>query len=450
MPIYRWILLAAGTALAAFALLADRLGIGQPGFGERQVLLLVAGVALILAALTARRRRAGEPRSKPAFERLRHSYATAAVLLLNTLFLFAALNLALLIGFKASDAAGWTTPEQAGGLVDALALLRLARLVAGASASDEVSPLDLPDADLARIYPGWTRPDVARLLQETRGRRLGYAPFAQFAEQPYQGRFVRVSEHGFRHTRAQGPWPMDPAALNIWVLGGSTTFGYGLADDETIPSFLHAALAAAVPNRPVRVYNFGQAYYYSSQELAFFYRLLIASGVGPQAAVFIDGINEHFAEPFYSAALRELVRSPYTAPYVRPEPHALDDGDRIAERWLANRSLITAWCREWEIRPLFVWQPSPEWQYDKRFHLFDNAQGRGGPRFGASPHYAAMERRRDEAGEAFLWLGDLQVGVEKPLYVDRLHYSAAFARRIAERIAERLLTSIRSDYPSAP
>ena len=50
-----------------------------------------------------------------------------------------------------------------------------------------------------------------------------------------------------------------------------------------------------------------------------------------------------------------------------------------------------------------------------------------------------MEKQSPESlGRNFLWLGDLQKDERRPLYVDRLHYTAAFAKEIAERIAGRV------------
>src|SRR5262249_54092213 len=150
------------------------------------------------------------------------------------------------------------------------------------------------------IYPGWSRARVAALLAESRGRALRFDPWTQFREKPFRGRFFHVEEPGYREVRDPGPWPMDRAAHNVWVFGGSTTFGYGLPDEETIPSHLQEALRSRYPGASIHVYNFGQGYFYSGQELALFASLLAGGSAPPEIALFIDGINEHQAEPFYS------------------------------------------------------------------------------------------------------------------------------------------------------
>ncbi|MBI5210013.1 MAG: hypothetical protein HY927_08575 [Elusimicrobia bacterium] len=91
--------------------------------------------------------------------------------------------------------------------------------------------------------------------------------------------------------------------------------------------------------------------------------------------------------------------------------------------------------REFGIRTLFVWQPNPEYGYDLRFHLFSSQLDPLSPRregYG----YAAENRRSLESVPGFLWLADMQAGLEKPLYVDDVHYTAEMNRLIAGRIAE--------------
>ncbi len=432
-----------GTLLVGLGLFADHLGIGQPGFGERQTVLFVVGLFCLLAGLLAFRRSSASSANEGTwFDHMHRGYVGFAVLLLNTLLLVIVLNGALWLGFAVTDRLGWTVAEpESEGLVSVLAILRVTRLAAFWTNLEQDSPLSLSDDELASIYPGWTREDVAYLLRESRGRKLGYEPFSQFGEQAYTGRYVNVSEHGFRIAPRRDEWPMLPDMLNVWVFGGSTTFGYGLPDAETIPAHLAAELA---PN--VAVYNFGQGYFYSSQELALFYRLLVSTEVLPEFVIFIDGINESMAEPFYSEALRTMVRAPYQAPYARVQPRPLADGDQVFERYLKNQSLIRSWCEPRNIRPIFVWQPSPAWQYDLAHHLFpsDDFQPRDvrGQHLGQSSHYASMARKLEAtqlgASPNFLDLSGIQADVEKPLYVDHVHYTAEMSRTIAERISERV------------
>jgi hypothetical protein len=434
MLFLRIVRLVAG-ALLFLGLASDFLGIGQPGFGERQAVLTLAGLVLLASSFLGRRRGGEGGRS---------TYATVAVVLLNTVLGFLLLNVLIAVGYALADSAGITQRPELG--IDSplrrLPLIRLAQGVGGGMWKRTVPTLALDDRELARIYPGWPRQRVEDLLAESRQRPLRFNPYTQFQEKPFRGRFVNVVEPGYRLGRDPGPWPMAQGVHNVWVFGGSTTFGYGLPDQETIPSFLQESLRRRFPGAPIRVYNFGQGYFFSAQELALFQSLLAAGSAPPQVAVFIDGINEHQREPYYSDHLRKLIESPARAILSGPQGSSFGNGEDTAARWLRSKRSIEGICASFGVKPLFVWQPAPDWRYDLRYHPLWWERGEKpptGPTFGDSVHYAAMEKRSPESlGRNFLWLGDLQKDERRPLYVDRLHYTAAFAKEIAERIAGRV------------
>jgi hypothetical protein len=168
---------------------------------------------------------------------------------------------------------------------------------------------------LQKSYPGRRPEEVLALLHETWDevdRRARYEALTEFSEAPFRRTYVHVESGGFRAGTAQGAWPPDPASFNIFVLGGSTTFGYGVSDDETLPSAIQDC-APRPDGRAVHAYNFGRASYFSTQELLLYYRLL-ASGNIPSVVIFVDGLNDfsglaaHLAgELDATATLRSLV-----------------------------------------------------------------------------------------------------------------------------------------------
>ena len=319
----------------------------------------------------------------------------------------------------------------------------------------------------ALVYPGRSEQEVRALLRETWSRPSAWEPFVESRERRYRGRFVNIHPVGFRLSHAQGPWPPDPAQ-SVFVFGGSTTFGYGVADDETIVSALQDYLDRQLPSPRVSCYNFGSGAYYSSEERVLLQELLLAGAV-PRVVVFVDGLNEFaFAEPLLSPKLRRAVRSPMghalatfveelpltqlvarakgaTRPARRSEGALRaafgDRGllDSRIERYLANRRLITATASAWGVRPFFVWQPVPTYKYDLRCHLFGDLdfERNNYSAFG----YARMARRlgREPLGPDFLWEGDLQAGVCQPLYVDQIHYTAAMSALLGAEIGRALL-----------
>ena len=113
------------------------------------------------------------------------------------------------------------------------------------------------------------------------------------------------------------------------MFGGSTAFGIGVPDDQTVASHLQTQLGTARDGREVRVYNFGRGAYYSSQERALFERLIVA-GYVPNLAIFLDGLNDFF---FYDQ----------DRPSADRGPRATDGTDRAgAGRHWASRCAATS------------------------------------------------------------------------------------------------------------
>jgi hypothetical protein len=362
-------------------------------------------------------------------------YTTVVLALFHGLLLFAALNLA-----------AW-------GFLEAFP-------------EDPVS-LTYGNRSFGLVYPGRSPEDVRALLRETWTRPEAYEPFTGSRERRYAGRFVNVHAAGFRLSRDQGPWPPDAARANVFVFGGSTTFGYGVADDETIVSALQASLDERLGRSRAACYNFGRGAYYSTGERILFENLL-GEGASPRVAVFVDGLNEFaLGAPFLSGRFREQVNAPVRSaiatlveqlplaqlvarrkaarPPRRSEAEieaAFDDAtllDARLERYLANRRLISATASAWGVQRLFVWQPVPTYGYDRRYHLFGDLDFDKNSYAGFGYRRMAERLRRAPPGPDFLWAADLQEGVQEALYVDQIHYTAAFSRRIGAEIARALV-----------
>jgi hypothetical protein len=288
-------------------------------------------------------------------------------------------------------------------------------------------------------------------------RSLVFEPYTMFRVRAMSGRSVNVSEHGFRHGRIEDVWPPEPAVANMFVFGGSTTFGYGLPDDRTIPARLAEQLREQVPVARPAVYNFATPNHVAIQERIRFEQLLLDGHV-PQVAVFIDGFDE-FVGPYYaplmlnryikatsarsipqraSQAVRELSSLVFRWSSALDETLCrLPDPGAVIDQYAGNMRLITAACREFAVRPLFVWQPVPCYHYDGKSadHGGDSARLLDCVRAG----YALMEKRRHDLGDEFLWLADIQQGRTADLYLDPDHYTAEFSGEIAQRIARHLV-----------
>ena len=330
---------------------------------------------------------------------------------------------------------------------------------------------------LAAVYPGKSHEVIQDLLRETWSRPYLYEPFTEFKERPYRGNYVNVDEHGFRFSKNQASWPPDPIAFNIFVFGGSKTFGYGVSDVETIPSRLQEILRQTL-GKPVSIFNFGRGYYYSTQERILFERLL-AEGHIPTLAIFIDGVNDFYhAGIDHAFAQARAIEAP-SEPSLKTELEALtlklplarvaarlrswgdcfggcaetgedktselasfDDPQIISNtiaRYVSNKTMIEALSAFYGVQPIFVWEPAPTYKYDQKSDLFI------GSRYGRHRYsiygYPAMKAFVDKSplGKNFLWCADIQEGLSKPLYVDQLHYTAEFSQSVASCVARLMV-----------
>lgn len=338
---------------------------------------------------------------------------------------------------------------------------------------------------LAHAYPGWNADALRALLYETSNWFNEYEPFTQFRQRPRQDRYITITEQGFRPVPGQGPWPPDPAAVSIFVFGGSTTMGAGLPDHQTIPAYIQA-LAARCKDK-VHVYNFGRGYYFSTQERILFEQFLLA-GLRPNAAIFIDGLNDfyyHTGVPQWTPQLHtfmDQVNGPKTAqqspsttlmtrllefakawPLTRllskvgngtsyglaglsseataiqaPDASQLEEEARaVIRRWKANRRVIESIAGTFGIKTAMIFQPVPTYGYDLHYLNVFNGDMRifeGHQRSADGYRLMAKLMRQENFGVNFLWLGDLQRNRRENLYVDAVHYTAAFSEEIATRI----------------
>ncbi|MFH1423770.1 MAG: SGNH/GDSL hydrolase family protein [Candidatus Nealsonbacteria bacterium] len=327
------------------------------------------------------------------------------------------------------------------------------------------------EAALGQVYPGFNAREIAEIQRESWSNVYLYEPFTQFKEKPTSGNYVNVTEAGFRLTKNQGPWPPNPENFNVFLFGGSTTFGYGLPDDQTIASYLQDYLARLKKER-VSVYNFGRGAYFSTQERILFEQLL-TSGYIPDLAIFIDGMNDfYFSQPLFTKHLEQFQQfngEPlsalkfYSSMEIKKLPitrlarffgdliikqeelseQATDNDssviDQIINRYLENKKIIEAVAVAYKTKPIFVWQPSPAYKYDLQYHLFVENRDFGVNNYMDYGYPRMAEIYEEELlGDNFFWLADIQEGIKEPLYVDKVHYTARMSQKLAKTIVDLL------------
>lgn len=312
--------------------------------------------------------------------------------------------------------------------------------------------------------------DLGPFLTESYQRGFRYAPLLSFREVPFEGRWVNVEEAGYRHGAEPLPWPPEPEYHNIFVLGGSTTFGYGVPDQHTIPAYLQMELEQRRPQLKARVYNFGQGSYFSTMERVFFEQLLLEQFV-PDTVVMVDGLNDfHWYDgvPPYSPAMADLFERARGAqayhdyswswlPVVRvgqeflaalnppppPDLPPFDDEEvleGIWQRYLANTKMVKALAESHGAGAVFVFQPVPTYNYDLAHHaMVDSDDFDFGQHNFSKSGYPKIKERFIAQGDHYLWCADLQQDQQRNLYVDEVHYNVEFSKIIAAEIARQML-----------
>lgn len=212
-----------------------------------------------------------------------------------------------------------------------------------------------------------------------------YAPYVGWRNEPFAGETIQVDAQGLRRTPGSS---CGAGAYRVFAFGGSTLWGIGAPDDETIPAQLQRELAARLPT-PVCVVNFGEIAYVSTQGVIALLEQL-QGGARPDLVLFYDGVNDVYAafqsglagapqnlaavtarfapparHPLWGGVLESrllsLLRNSFAPPPVADyralgvETPAL--ADEVTGRYLANERLVAALAAQWGFEHFFFWQP---------------------------------------------------------------------------------------------
>jgi hypothetical protein len=151
--------------------------------------------------------------------------------------------------------------------------------------------------DSVSIYKGWL-PSINKkanspsledkdladtIYREKKLLRTQYVPYLAWSRLPFQGRTTNINGDGDRVTPLTTTSPVG----HIRFFGGSTTWGSGVDDQNTIPTHFNALH----PN--YQVHNHGEAGFVSRQELA---RLvnLVNQNAPMDVVIFYDGCNDAY------------------------------------------------------------------------------------------------------------------------------------------------------------
>ena len=160
--------------------------------------------------------------------------------------------------------------------------------------SEIMEQLDMSEKDALKLY-----------VETWIDRSFSYSQFLEHVESPKKGKFVNITKEFGR--KVENP---EFCKKRFFVYGGSTTWGYSVADYQTIPSYLQKEL---INNGYTNycVYNFGGGYHFSTLENIRFQKHLLNKKIFENDfAIFIDGHNESgFRKTRATDALTEMFKA---------------------------------------------------------------------------------------------------------------------------------------------
>jgi len=201
-------------------------------------------------------------------------------------------------------------------------------------------------------------------FREGRGTsRTYWQPYVYWRRIVSETKYINVDERGIRRSWSAPDAGTD--APRIFFFGGSTMWGTGAPDEGTIPSLVAKTLADG--RAPVRVVNFGELGYVSTQGLI---RLLLELRRGnvPDLVVTYDGVNDTYAafqtrQPGIpqneSRRRQDYMRGWGGSPPPPREWEREELADAVAALYRENVRVLAALAKEYGFELVSFWQPSP-------------------------------------------------------------------------------------------
>jgi lysophospholipase L1-like esterase len=281
-----------------------------------------------------------------------------------------------------------------------------------------------------------------------------FDPWLQFRNRDIASKYVNVVE--FIRKSIPDIVHQSTDTFCIWFFGGSTMWGFNVADEETIPSkFAQLYKEARKYHKTLQVVNYGIRSYTSFQEMKLLQDRLLYEP-SPDLVIFLDGLNDVvssstslYREPLYTPYMREYFRGNFPMArgknindfiekhYTKNLFHTLGDtASAIFRNYSLTLNAINQTAKSYDFKSLFVWQPVPYYNYpnQKNDPACDKNQF---PVYTLlNPLIKSMYKELDNT----LYLADMLDGLIQFPFIDRVHYAPA----MNEAIADKLLLKIDS------
>jgi len=132
--------------------------------------------------------------------------------------------------------------------------------------------------------------EARECFQELGSWDTEWNPYVYYGYKSFHGKRTTIDNEGNRVSTGN-----DTGAgtrLKIWFLGGSTMFGFGVSDENTIPSSV-AKILKETYGVDAYCLNMGRLSFVNQQE-TFLYYLKLRPGARPDIVVFYDGFNDMY------------------------------------------------------------------------------------------------------------------------------------------------------------
>lgn len=285
-----------------------------------------------------------------------------------------------------------------------------------------------------------------------------YQPWLGFSAKSYQGKYLHINGL-IRATIPDATIDTNRTEpILIYFLGGSTMFGFNVADQETIPSYFVSNYLKKKFKAPIKVVNYAIPAYYSYHELVLMTQLMF-DGKRPDLVVFFDGLNDFIAaqaSPFKKPLANYRMAQAFSMDIRRGNPLYQDSmdfvfqnspgssiqalSDSMYQNYISTISSIEKIAATYHAVPYFFVQPVPYFNYphqknDPICSKLDYPQ--------YQYIYPKLEQESLHRNNLFFF-GNL-LATEKGInYVDKFHYAPRINEKIAVAMLEKLVPAIDS------
>ena len=300
------------------------------------------------------------------------------------------------------------------------------------------------------VRPDSTEKINHEIAEETmRSNKFVYRSWVEFINTDFKGRYMNMDD-GIRKSVPAEYYTNSGDTLDIFFMGGSTMFGFNLLDHETIPSQFLQLYKEKYPNgKSIRVFNYGTPTYYSYQELILLSNLIF-NNQKPSMVIFLDGINDfwfakasYYRQSYFSFIFRQVfsqgLRTKGSFQFIDTADAMFRDSkvipsteyyNSLIDNYIDNMKNICFMSEMSGAKPYFFCQPSPFYKYpnqQKDPMCFKDTNTR------FDYIYPVLEKKAESLYN-FTFLGNMLQNENGYPFVDGLHYSPKFVRKVVEQM----------------